>query len=71
MMENLVSGNPWGATNLAEFLFYCCPECDIKFKDSQIFVDHALKTHESALMTRLEPVQVKVTKCKTVKTEDV
>ena len=40
---------PWGVENLDEFLFYCCPECDEKYKDCQTFVDHALKAHDSAV----------------------
>ena len=37
--------NPWGSENLEEFLFYCCPECDHKYKNAQSFVDHALLSH--------------------------
>ena len=39
---------PWGAENLDEFLFYCCPECDDKFKESQSFLDHAMHSHETS-----------------------
>ena len=39
---------PWGAENLDEFLFYCCPECDDKFKESQSFLDHAMHNHENS-----------------------
>ena len=59
-MEDSGQGNPWGLADLEEFLFYCCPECDEKFKDSHIFVNHATNSHESA----------KVSKCETVKTEE-
>ena len=40
--------NPWGANNLDEFLFYCCPECGEQYKDCEQFVDHAFAIHESA-----------------------
>ena len=39
---------PWGAENLDEFLFYCCPECDDKFKESQNFLDHAMHSHDNS-----------------------
>ena len=35
--------NPWGIENLEEFLYYCCPECPNKFKESESFLDHAKK----------------------------
>ena len=38
--------NPWDVSNIQEFLFYNCPECDIKVKDSEVFVQHALDNHE-------------------------
>ena len=41
---------PWGAESLDEFLFYCCPECDMKFKDCQNFLDHARLSHEDSGM---------------------
>ena len=25
--------NPWSSGNISEFLFYNCPECDVKEKD--------------------------------------
>ena len=42
--------NPWYVINLEDFLFYCCPECDSKSKDSQDFINHAL-LHEQAKET--------------------
>ena len=44
---------PWGVKNIEEFLFYCCPECDEKYKDCQNFVDHAMQTHDLAQVSRL------------------
>ena len=41
--------NPWLAVaTLDEFLYYCCPECDLKTKDHNHFYDHALQIHEKA-----------------------
>ena len=39
---------PWGAESFDEFLFYCCPECDSKYKDCQSFMDHAMQEHENS-----------------------
>ena len=38
--------NPWDVSNIQEFLFYICPECDVRVKDSEVFVQHALDNHE-------------------------
>ena len=40
--------NPWKVTNLDEFLFYCCPECDLKVKGRDEFSQHAMEKHEQA-----------------------
>ena len=37
--------NPWQVTSKHDFLFYCCPECDIKAKDYKVFYDHAITSH--------------------------
>ena len=37
--------NPWAVRNLNEFLFFCCPECDVKKKDMDDFLLHALTCH--------------------------
>ena len=33
--------NPWIASSIFEFYYFCCPECDEKSKDKQDFVNHA------------------------------
>ena len=33
--------NPWMASSIFEFQFFCCPECDEKAQDKQDFVNHA------------------------------
>ena len=41
--------NPWLAVaTLDEFLYYCCPECELKTKDHNHFYNHAMQTHEKA-----------------------
>ena len=37
--------NPWQVTSKDEFLFYCCPECDITAKDYKVFYEHAIESH--------------------------
>ena len=36
---------PWAVNQLEDFLYFCCPECDFKEKDSDDFLDHALINH--------------------------
>ena len=38
--------NPWAVSHLDDFLYYNCPECDTKSKDSKYFIEHALNAHE-------------------------
>ena len=40
--------NPWAVEDITAFLFYNCPECDVKVKDPDAFRGHALQTHERA-----------------------
>ena len=41
--------NPWlAAATLDEFLYYCCPECELKTKDHNHFYNHALQIHDKA-----------------------
>ena len=41
-VETLPDINPWMVDNVSVFLNYCCPECDFKEKNLQLFSDHAL-----------------------------
>ena len=47
MMETKLE-NPWQVPSLDEYLFYCCPECDLKTKEYNIFYEHAVHRHEQA-----------------------
>ena len=43
--------NPWQVTSKDDFLFYCCPECDMKSKDYDLLYEHAVESHELAKQT--------------------
>ena len=43
--------NPWDVSTLDDFLFYNCPECDVKEKDKQVFLEHAILSHDHAKHT--------------------
>ena len=47
---NIIS-NPWTYADLDEFLYYCCPQCDEKYKTKSLFVDHALISHPESAIT--------------------
>ena len=50
--------NPWCVSNLEEFMYYCCPECDKRSKSKNLFVKHALGEHSKA-QTYLQKFRVK------------
>ena len=37
--------NSWCVSTIEEFLYYCCPDCDVKIRDQETFVRHALSAH--------------------------
>ena len=39
---------PWDVASLEDFLYYCCPECDLKVKDPDFFYAHAVQNHSKA-----------------------
>ena len=43
MDDNEIS--PWCVSNLDEFLYYCCPECEEKNESKDEFLKHALGEH--------------------------
>ena len=45
-LENM--DNPWSVLDLSEFLKYCCPECDFKDINVQVFSNHAKISHKNA-----------------------
>ena len=42
---NVENGNPWSVSSAAEFLKYCCPECDFKTVELEGFSKHATIKH--------------------------
>ena len=54
------TSNPWYVPSIEEFQFFCCPECDAKVKDSQVFINHALTLHEQAKDSPLIKSEIKV-----------
>ena len=48
-MTKLGMDDPWQASSLEDFHFYCCPECpDVKHHAKELFVRHALDQHPKA-----------------------
>ena len=37
--------NPFDVETIDEFLFYCCPKCEMKHPTKDQFSDHAMKLH--------------------------
>ena len=37
--------NPWYVSNLDEFLYFCCPECDERNQSKDLFLRHAFDQH--------------------------
>ena len=52
-MENENIENPW-TPNLEEYLYFCCPECDMKDQSKEKFLKHALDEHPKAKEILLE-----------------
>ena len=45
--------NPWEVEHLEEFLFFCCPECDLSretiYQSKDLFIQHALNHHPKGI----------------------
>ena len=50
--------NPWSVTNIEDFLYFCCPECDVKDQSKELFLKHALDQHPNS-KAYLEYLQIK------------
>ena len=42
------NSNPWSVSQLEEFLYFCCPECEGKYHSKETFVLHAFEKHPMA-----------------------
>ena len=40
--------NPWNVEDLDDFLYYCCPECDLRDQSKIQFLQHALEQHSKS-----------------------
>ena len=58
--EMVKQESPWDVSNIQEFLYYNCPECDTKERDSEAFIQHALDNHELSKAYLNKPVLVKL-----------
>ena len=54
--------NPWAIASIEEFLFYCCPECEVRDQSEDTFIHHALEAHPNS-RDFLLPIKVKL-ECK-------
>ena len=43
-----IDESPWCVSNLDEFIYYCCPECDKRNKSEDSFLKHVLGEHPEA-----------------------
>ena len=39
---------PWNSKSFEDFLYFCCPKCDLKCKSSHEFVLHTVNNHQSS-----------------------
>ena len=46
--NKLETSNPWNVEDIAQFLYYCCPECDSKQKTKSEFIAHAFDVHPNS-----------------------
>ena len=44
-MESSEQRNPWEVENVEDFLYFCCPECDVKNHSRDHFLKHAFDQH--------------------------
>ena len=51
------SSNPWSASSIFDFYFFCCPECDDKSKSKQDFVNHASAYHTGVSYSQYAQVE--------------
>ena len=54
--------NPWEASSIFDFSYFCCPECDAKSQSKQDFVDHASNYHTwvSIKLSKLSSALVRI-----------
>ena len=53
-----LNSNPWNFDTIEDLLFYCCPECDMKTKESQDIINHAFQIHRKTIPMQKETQNV-------------
>jgi len=46
-----VKNNPWSVSTWNDFLYFCCPECNLKDRSKDVFIKHAIDHHPKAQET--------------------
>ena len=44
-MEIDITNNPWAVEAVEDFLYFCCPECDVRNRTKEEFFQHAFEHH--------------------------
>ena len=57
----MISSEVWSVSDLEEFLQFCCPECDVKEKSKDKFINHVLIFHPEAKIYLANLITEKVT----------
>ena len=47
-IDSLQISNPWKVNEVSAFLKYCCPECAYNDSELNVFIEHALESHEDS-----------------------
>ena len=43
VMNGTEEYNPWAVGQLEDFLYFCCPECDVRNQSKELFLQHAIE----------------------------
>ena len=54
-----IQENPWSVKNIEEFLYFCCPECNLKDRSKELFLKHALEEHPNSKECVLNNLDIK------------
>ena len=58
-MEPDEYNNPWSVKELEEFLYFCCPECEVKDQSRETFIKHALDHHPNSKKCLMDFMEIK------------
>ena len=54
-----IQENPWSVKDIEEFLYFCCPECNLKDRSKDLFLKHALEEHPNSKECVLNNLDIK------------